>query len=179
MKQQFINAYIKLERLADDVRLMNGVRSKERLDCTNAALNGYEGLKCFANMKGQMFFYRTETKDIVEANSKRRAEYALTNGKLNFSSVYIEDLEFPHYGYGYPNGKRLLSNGAPNPLYPFSNDGYLFIVNNDYTEIEVLIVKDGRYLITHYYQQMIDGLLDEEMNQLRQQATTFYPYSGL
>jgi hypothetical protein len=73
----------------------------------------------------------------------------------------------------------LLSNGTPNPLFPFRNDGYLFLVNTDYTEIELLIIPDGRNLISSYYQKMIDGGFEEEVNLLRKQARPFYRYEGL
>ena len=101
------------------------------------------------------------------------------NSSLNFSSIYIEDFDFLEYGYGYPNAKPRLNNGEPNPLHPFKNDGYLFIINKDYTEIEVLILVDGRNLISHYYQHLIDGFFDTEIQRLRLEAKPFYAYIGL
>ena len=99
--------------------------------------------------------------------------------RLEFSSIYIDDLDCPEIGYGYPNANRLLSNGSQNPLFKFSNDGYLFLINKDYSEMELLIIPDGRNLISSYYQKMIDGGFDDEVRQLRQQAKVFYQYSGL
>jgi len=104
---------------------------------------------------------------------------SLTNNSLNFSSIYIEDYDFPEYGYGYPNAKRLLSNGSINPQFEFRNDGYLFVINKDYSEIEILIIPDGRNLISGYYQRLIDGLFDDDLKRLRNQSKSFFQYECL
>ena len=108
----------------------------------------YKGLTNFVNAKGQLFLYKTQCREYIKANIKRRAEWSLTNNSLNFSSIYIEDFNSKNFGYGYPNGKQKLSNGDPNPLFPFKNDGYLFVINEDYTEVEIFVIKDGRNFIT-------------------------------
>jgi hypothetical protein len=72
-----------------------------------------------------------------------------------------------------------LSNGSINPLFEFRNDGYLFVMNKDYSEIELLIIPDGRNLISSYYQKLIDGGFDDEVAQLRKEAKKFYQYEGL
>ncbi len=172
-----IGTYYKLGSLPDEVRASNKIKSKARLDCiAYTDLNNYKGLTIFVNGKGQLFFYKTPAREIVGANSKRKAEWLLSNGSLNFSSIYIEDFDFPEYGYGYPNANRLLSNGNPNPLFPFSNDGYLFICNTDYSQIELLIIPDGRNLISSYYHKLIDGGFDEDLKRLRNEAKPFYSY---
>lgn len=175
-------AYYKMVVLTDEVRNINKIRSKARLDCVSYADNvstGYKGLTKFVNSKGQLFFYKTAARDFVSSDSKRLAEWSLTNGSINFSSVYIEDMDYPELGYGYPNGKRLLSNGNPNPLFQFRNDAYLFVMNTDYTEIEIFVIIDGRNLISSYYQVMIDGGFEDEITHLRKQAKPFYNYFGL
>lgn len=178
-----IGAYYKLALLSDEVRAANKIRSKARLDCisfTDMVGSGYKGLTKFVNYKGQLFFYKTACMDFVNTDSKRLAEWSLTSGNnLNFSSIYIDDLEFPELGYGYPNPNRLLKNGSQNPLFEFRNDGYLFLMNKDYSEIELLIIPDGRNLISSYYQKLIDGGFDDEVSQLRQQARIFYQYDVL
>jgi hypothetical protein len=85
-------------------------------------------------------------------------------------------LDCPEVGYGYPNSKTTLSNGSPNPLFRFRNDSYLFLLNPGYTEIEIVIIPDGRHLITSYYQIMIDRGLEEELRELRQRAKPFFNY---
>lgn len=178
-------ALYKFVSLPDDVKASNKIRSKARLDCisfSDQISGGYKGLMIFVNCKGQLFLYKTPCRDFVSADSKRMAEWALTNSinaqTINFSSIYIEDMDCQEIGYGYSNPNRLLSNGKPNPQFEFRNDGYLFLVNTDYTEIEVLVIPDGRNLISSYYQKMIDGGFDDELKILREQARPFYRYTN-
>jgi len=176
-----LTAYFKLVQLPDEIRAANKIRSKTRLDCVSHAdmvPGGYKGLTNFVNSKGQLFFYKTPAREFVTTDSKRIAEWSLTNGSKNLSSIYIEDLDCPEVGYGYPNSKPSLSNGSPNPLFRFRNDGYLFLLNPDYTEIEILIIPEGRNLITSYYQIMIDRGLEDELRELRQRAKPFFNYEG-
>jgi hypothetical protein len=176
-----IGAYYKLAMLPDEVRTANKIRSKARVDCivyTDLIPGGYQGLTNFVNYKGQLYFFKTPCRDFVNTDRKRLAEWSLTNG-LNLSSIYIEDFDYPEIGYGYPNANRLLSNGSPNPLFEFRNDGYLFLVNKDYSEFELLIIPDGRNLISGYYQRMIDGGFDNEVKRIRDQAKPFFKYDGL
>jgi hypothetical protein len=177
-----IGIYYRFETLPDDVKVQNKIRSKARLDCTkhyDKINGGYNGLTYFVNYKGQLFFFKTPARDFINTDSKRLAEWSLTNDGLNLSSIYIDDLDFPEIGYGYPNANRLLKNGTPNPLFEFRNDGYLFLMNKDYSLIELLIVPDGRNLINSYYQKLIDGGFDDELNKFRLQATPFYKYDGI
>jgi len=177
-----IGAYFKIATLSDVVKAENKIRSKARLDCicfTDMVSDKYRGLTSFINHKGQLFFYKTPCRDFVNTDSKRLSEWSLTGNGLNFSSIFIDDLDFSEIGYGYPNANRHLSNGCKNPLFEFRNDGYLFLINKDYSEIEILIIPDGRNLISSYYQKLIDGGFDDEVRQLRQQSKVFYQYEGL
>jgi hypothetical protein len=177
-----IGAYYKLAILPDEVKAANKIKSKARLDCivyTDMVIGNYKGLTKFVNKQGQLFFYKTPAPYFVNTDSKRLAEWSLTGNGLNFSSIYIDDLDFPEIGYGYPNANRFLSKGISNPLFEFRNDGYLFLINKDYSEIELLIIPDGRNLISSYYQRLIDGGFDDEVRELRKQAKTFYQYDGL
>lgn len=177
-----IGAYFKLATLTDEVRAANKIRSKARLDCISFAdmvAGNYKGLTNFVNHKGQLFFYKTPCRDFVNTDCKRLAEWSLTGNGLNFSSIYIDDLDCPEIGYGYPYASRILSNGNQNPLFEFRNDGYLFLINKNYSEIELLIIPDGRNLISSYYQKLIDGGYDDELASLRKEAKKFYKYEGL
>jgi hypothetical protein len=176
-----IVAYYKLATLPDEVRAANNIRSKARLDCicqTDLVAGNYKGLTKFVNHKGQLYFYKTPCKDFVNTDSKRIAEWSLTGNGLNLSSIYIDDIDCPEIGYGYPNANRLLSNDSLNPLFEFRNDGYLFLINRDYSEIELLVIPDGRNLIGSYYQKMIDGGFDDDIRAFRQAAKIFYRYDG-
>ncbi len=176
-----IGAYYKLVALPEEVRALYKIKSKLRLDCVSNFCQSkieYEGLTNFVNSKKQLYFYKSPARDFVNTESKRIAEWSLTNNSLNLSSIYIEDIDCPQFGYGYPNAKRLLSNGQNNPQFDFRNDGYLFILNKDYSQIEILVIPDGRNLISSYYQLLIDGGLDEEIKELRKAAKPFFNYEG-
>jgi hypothetical protein len=180
-----IGAYYKLATLPDEVRAANKIRSKARLDCisfTDMVAGSYKGLTNFVNdksHKGQLFFYKTPCNRFINTDSKRISEWSLTGNGLNFSSIYIDDIDFPEIGYGYPNANRLLKDGSQNPLFDFRNDGYLFLINKDYSVIELIVIPDGRNLISSYYQKMIDEGFDDEVRELRKQAKVFYQYDRL
>ncbi|MCA6442323.1 MAG: hypothetical protein ACK5QC_15235 [Bacteroidota bacterium] len=174
-----ITALYKFVVLPEIIREQNKIRSKARLDCISYS-GAYDGLTFFVNKQNHLALYKVPAKEIVNANSKRIAEWTLTNNNLNFSSIYIEDFECPELGYGCPNKKPFIGKDKkPNPLFKYANDGYLFIINKDYTEIEVLIIVDGRNLISYYYQNLIDGNFDSELIELRKQAKPFFNYLGL
>ncbi|MBC5774241.1 hypothetical protein H8S95_09220 [Pontibacter sp. KCTC 32443] len=174
-----LTAYYKFEILPDEVKAQHGIKAKGRLDCTAYTnTTGYTGLMNFINSKGQKYLYKMPAREFVKANNKRLAEWALSNGRLNLSSIYFEDTDYPEYGYGYPNANRLLGKGEPNPLFPFRNDCYLFITNADITQIEVLVILNGRNLVPAYYQRLIDGDLDNELQSLREQARPFFNYDS-
>ena len=177
-----IAALYKFVALSDEIKAQNKIRSKARLDCTafsDTTSGGYKALTNFVNTKGHLCLYKTPPTDFVNADSKRIAEWSLTNNNQNLSSIYIEDIDYPEIGYGYPNPNRLLKNGSQNPLFPFRNDGFLFILNSDYTEIEILIIPDGRNLISSYYQKMIDGGFENEIRELRANTKPYFKYEGL
>lgn len=176
-----ISAYYKFEILSDKLKAINKIKSKARLDCTaynDKVIDGYKGLTNFVNFKGQLFVYKTPCRNFLNTDSKRIAEWSLTNGNLNLTSIYIEDIDFPNIGFGYPNANRTLSNGNSNPQFHIRNDGYLFLINSDYTIIELFIIQNGRNLIGSYYQKMIDGHFEDEIKELRIQAKQFFYYES-
>ena len=177
-----IPLYYKFVALSDEIKAQNKIRSKARLDCiaySDTISGGYKALTFFVNTKGHLCLYKTPPTDFVNADSKRIAEWSLTNNNQNLSSIYIEDIDCPDIGYGYPNPNRLLKNGSQIPLFPFRNDGFIFILNRDYTEIEILVIPDGRNLISSYYQKMIDGGFENEIRELRANAKPFFNYDGM
>lgn len=174
-----IPLYYCFQNLPDEVKKANGIRSKSRLDCirfTDNVPGGYQGMMFFVNSKRQLSFYLTPVRSFANADTKRLAEWSLTNNSLNLSSIYIEDLDFPQYGFGYQNANTHLNNGTLNPMRKFCFDAFLFIINEDYTRIEVLVIPDGRNLITAYYHRLIDGELDEILQNLRHQAKPYFNY---
>ncbi|WP_162051497.1 hypothetical protein [Pontibacter pamirensis] len=174
-----IEAYFRFELLRARLKAQHSIKSKARLDCVAYSNpSGYTGLTDFVNGKGQMFIYKIPAREVIKSNRKRLAEWSLTNGKINLSSLYIEDVDFPEYGYGYPNANRLLSNGNSNPLFFFRNDCYLFITNKEISSIEVLVIPEGRNLVNAYYQRLIDGDLDKELHSHRERAKPFFDYES-
>lgn len=174
-----IKAYYKFIVLPEEVKQLNKIKSKARLDCVCFSGN-YEGLTFFVNKQGQLFLYKVPAKEMVNTHSKRISEWTLSNNNLNFSSIYIENLDCINFGYGYPNKNPFIGiEKKPNPVYPYCNDGYLFIINSDYTVIEVLVIIEGRNLINSYYQHLIDGYFDAEISELRANAKPYFKYNGL
>jgi len=155
-----ISAYYKFIALPDEVKKIHKIRSKHRLDCVkyNDHIEFKKSLSNFINHKGQLFFFLTKAIEFVKADSKRITDLALTNGQ-NFTSLYIEDLDFQAYAYG-----------------DYGNEGLLFILNPGFTVIEMVVVKNGRNLIRLYYQKLIDGELDQEIDYFRDQAKPFFNY---
>jgi hypothetical protein len=170
-------AYFMFESLPDSVRASLKIRSNSRLDCTKA-FNPYEykGLEPITKANGMIYLYITTAKDIVQALAKRQAEFLLTDGKLNFTSMYFEDIDNPSFAYGYPNPNRLLSNRVENPFYTFKGDAYLFITNANLSKVELLVFPGSRHLINGYYHSLTDGALDELLKEAREQATAFFDY---
>lgn len=170
-----IDYYYRFEKLPPDIKARHGINSKTRIDCTGFT-GDYPGFKFMKNKKGQMFFYLVEAREFVKSESRRRADWALAWGSVNLTSLYFEDLDFPQYAYGYPNGNRKLRNGEPNPLFPFYQDAFLFSVSEDFSILEALVIVGARNLITAHYQQVIDGQYTEEIQSLRGKAKPFWPY---
>nr|WP_320118033.1 hypothetical protein [uncultured Marinifilum sp.] len=150
-----------------------------RLDCVKSG-GYYKGIEPFINKKG-MFKFNLMRTDRFDADDKRKADYYLQGDKsMNFSSIYHSDiLNAKHVAFGEPNDKPTIKQNkkeVPNPMLPFKNDGYLFIINDDYTKIELLVIEGGRNLIKAYAKKFANGDCDEVIKQLRESATTFYNY---
>ena len=167
--------YYRFIALPEEIKKTHNIRSKMRLDCIQYA-GDYSGLSPLVNHKKQMFVYKTPARDFVSADSKRITEWSLTKSSLNITSLYNEDLDYPELFYGYPNGRRKLSNGSENPFYPYRSDAYLFISDKEVEDLEMLIIPEQRNIISSWYQMLIDGELDEEIKQLRADTKPFYEY---
>lgn len=172
-----LTAYYRFEVLAEEVRTLNGFKSPNRLDCTatyNPTAHGL--LPMFQRKNGMLFLYLIPAKDMVKANSKRRATYALGDGKQNLSSLYFEHPELSHLAYGYCNSKDRLKDGTPNPALPYRHDALLMVCNWQQQVIEIVVIQHGKPLIENLYNLLIDGEFEEELERLRQLAKPYYPY---
>lgn len=173
-----ITAYYKFEVLAQDVRILNGIKSPNRLDCI-AAYNptGHGLLPLFQNKRGMLFLYQAEARHMVRADSRRRASTALTNGDMNLSSLHFEQPEHGNtYCYGHPNGHDTLKDGRSNPTFPYRQDALLFVCDWQARTIEILVCQHGKPQLDNLYSLLLDGELDEEIRELRELAGPYFPY---
>jgi hypothetical protein len=118
-----------------------------------------------------MYYQRNE-----KCNPNSTAETRLQcKGSINFSSVYLENLQIGEtlIGYGEPPQTKKLKGSKQNPFFDNRADGYLFVVSPDLKTIEILIVPQGRQLIRGYAAKLADGQLNETLNELRKAA---FPY---
>lgn len=176
--------YYKFITLPAEVRKANGIRSKTRLDCIeffNESGN-HRGLDSLKNHKGMIYLNKIKANEIVNADVRRIADWMLTGRcrqakcSINLTSLFNEDYEYPELYYGNPNSAIRLSNRADNPFYHYRHDGYLFRTNKDLTDLEMFIIPEQVNLIRSWYQDFIDGELDQEVNQLRQNTKPFFDY---
>lgn len=177
------DCYIKLEQLSDELKRANNIKVGAkilRLDCT-AMAGYYEGLKPLISSKGQLKFYLQETRGLINSNDQRRAGHFLMGEKsINFSSIFLQKFDNVDqrtiFGYGEPNDNKTLKSGEPNPMLLFCEDGYLFIINPDFTEVEILIISKGRYLIHGYTKMLASGAYNEALQAMREQAKPIFNY---
>lgn len=173
------SAYYELVVLPNEVKAKHKIKLDakiKRFDCIRFA-GYYKGIEPFKNKKGMFIEFLTPANTMVHTTDERRAEYVLQNNSQNFSSIYtLLQPEFIGFAWGEPNNKKNLSNGKPNPMYEFKNDGFLFIINPDFTRIELLIIESGRYTIQGYLKQLAAGEFNEALQQMRTTAKTFFEY---
>jgi hypothetical protein len=83
--------------------------------------------------------------------------------------VYLKSLKIGEtlIGYGEPPQTKELKGGKPNPFYDNREDGYLFVISPDMETIEILIVQQGRSLISGYVTMLAEGL-DETLKGIRE-----------
>jgi hypothetical protein len=177
------DCYIKLQQLSDELKRANKIKVGAmipRLDCV-AMAGYYEGLKPLISSKGQLKFYLQETRGLINSNDQRRAGYFLMGEhSINFSSIFLQKFDSVDqkncFGYGEPNDNKTLKSGEPNPMLLFCEDGYLFITNPDFKEVEILIISKGRYLIQGYTKMLASGAFNEALQAMREQAKPIFNY---
>ena len=167
-------AYYRFENLPKPVKKLNKIRSEKRVDCTHH-FNPlqYKGLTKFVNKNKQIFFYVTDTTQF--SSNYQKSEVALTQSGYNFSSI-IYQCDGCNIGYGYPNPNYKLANGSLNPLYKHRNDGYIFIHNEDYSKLELLVFPFKKCVIESIYNSILDGYFDEELEYMQGASKVFYDY---
>ncbi|MDD3322916.1 MAG: hypothetical protein PHS59_15875 [Paludibacter sp.] len=107
------------------------------------------------NKHGAFFFYFGDVPDRFGGDIHRKADKAITKTK-NISSVLVPDIE-QRFGYGDVRG---------------TNDALLFLFNDDFTQIDVFVARGQRNNKRQLYLLLADGELNNEIEQLKQQAVT-------
>lgn len=177
------DCYLKMQQLPDEVKSANGIKPGAkipRLDCV-AMAGYYEGLEPLISSKGQLKFYLSQTRGIINSSDQRRAGYFLMGDRsINFSSIFQQKFDIGDqnkcFSYGEPNSNKTLKNGQPNPMADYCNDGYLFIHDSNFTELEILIKTDGRFLISGFLKMLANGSYDEALQAMREQAKPIFNY---
>ena len=187
-----IVAYYKLVQLSDDLKASNKIKvgaEIPRYDCTTFA-GKYEGIKPFISPKGMFKLSYVKCREFVKTDKRRMAEFALVGGRnLNFSSLFTEGEgtnlssffieDSSEIYYGYPNGKSFLKNGRQNPLFPYRNDLYLFLIDVFFEKIEILVLPNQKGYALELVQSFAEGDFDDDFDNLKSNAKTFFNYGCL
>lgn len=174
----FIKVYCKFQKLSAELKEKNNITAKNRYDCVLYA-GDPERVKPFINFKGMLYLNLTDQIDFVKANKKRMTDFSLTGSKsLNFTGLYSENAENKNYFFGYPNEKPYLKNGNVNPMFPFRNDLYLMIFNNEFSEFELFILPLNRNYAKECYYSLINGEFDNEIEKIKAGTKQFYNYEN-
>lgn len=180
-KKIFCN-YLKLEVLPDAIKLQLKIKlnpKTPRYDVT--AMAG--ATMCFdrlKNKKGMIVFYLIPTKEISKKYDRIADHNLQAKDSYNFSGLYLlEQVDNePIVGFGNPMqdetfGKWRKTN---NPFYEARDDGYLFLIQPDWKQIEIFVVRGGGGSIIANAQSLKDGFFVNEMERIRQQAQPIYNY---
>lgn len=190
-EQPIFSAYLKMVQLPDEVKKQNGIKvgaSVPRFDLV--AVSGYfaplESVK--SERDGHIHFYLTNGGDGVDCKRERKAETKLQDNKNgNFSSVYIEDItpvDGYFVGYGNPNKHSTYSKSkktTPNPYCKNGDDGFLFLIKEDWSEIEVFVVpknNGGNGIKESVSRAYRNGKYKETIKTMRETAKVFHTYKG-
>lgn len=159
--------YYRLERIA-------GTKSKMRVNCTHstASYQPLESLRCSKAIKatdkrdgcsiGSLFFYLGAVPEVFGGDCKRKADMCLTKTH-NISSIYQPDIT-NDFGFGDFRGTK---------------DALLFIFKDaalangrlqDGASIEIFVARGLAKNRLALYNQLTDGMLDEEIEELRNRA---------
>ena len=171
-----ITEMYKLEILSSAQREKNKLRQAiYRRDCTQYS-GIYKGIEPFMNPKGMFFLSLAEQKNFVSSHIKRQTDFSLVGHGLNFSGLYFEDSENPQFAFGSHFQKPHVKDSTINPVFEYRNDLYLFMTDSHYLTFEILIFKGARNLASDYFQMLINGDFDNEIEDHRNNYKKFYPY---
>lgn len=101
--------------------------------------------------KGGLAFYIVDQPSKWGKRAERKADKAMTKAQYNISSVLMPD---PKSNVGFGDVKN-------------THDALLFVMNDNWTVIEVFVARGQIQNKLNLYQLCMDGELDEEMEILR------------
>ena len=172
-------AYLKFSVLPNDVKANNKIKVDAVVPRYDLISNtGYwGGLNGLVTRKGLAYLNLISNNETqVQNGAKWRLQ---TKDSCNFSSVYIltKQMNNCFIGYGNPLRKATYSiKQKPNPFLEFKNDGLLFIISEDWKEIEVLVIKNGYFTIQGNAEALANGVYNEALEAMRANAKAFYQY---
>ena len=152
-----------------------GTVSKLRIDCT-ASTKSYDPLENKRATKqlkpgkrdgcniGDLFVYFGDVPEQFGGDARRKADKALTKTK-NISSIYVPD---PQSSYAYGDMKGT----ADALLFVFHDAGVTDGRLNDGAVIEIFVARGLAKDRMALYNELADGLLDDEIAALRERAVT-------
>lgn len=153
-----------------------GTVSKLRIDCT-ASTKSYDPLENKRATKqlrrtdkrdgcsvGDLFVYFGDVPEQFGGDARRKADKALTKTK-NISSIYVPD---PQSSYAYGDMKGT----ADALLFVFHNAGVTDGRLNDGAVVEIFVARGLAKDRMALYNELADGLLDDEITALRERVTS-------
>lgn len=90
----------------------------------------------------------------------------------------MEEMNGNGYLAGWGNPPKLQTYGekkTPNPFFG-CQDGFLFVISNDWQMIEILVIPNGVYTIMESAKLLQDGIFNRELAVLRETAKPLYCY---
>ena len=175
--------YAEFKSLPPEVRDKNNIKhTAKRLDCVSmyAECERLRGLKNVFNKKGQLYIYKEPNRSRYSSTKLQKSlpSHGLTVKGVNLSSLYIDDTEHPNLAYGNPPKKEIIGGKKPinNPFYDFREDLYLFIKDDSFSSIELIIIPNSNPLQVNYYQMLRNGELDEKINFFRDNSKPVFEY---
>lgn len=183
MSLQMFKAYLRLEQLPDAVKAKHNIKvgaKKPRFDLVK--MEGYyPPIGELRNSKnGQTCFFLNGTDGIIHSHIHKAETYLQAKGSLNFSSIYMADqtpINGYLLGYGFPNPSQTYSKKkVSNPFYDYRGDGFLFVIAEDWSSIEILVISNGKYTIESYAAALASGAFNEALNFFRETAKPVYQY---
>ena len=78
-------AYYRFETLSEELKAANKIKSPNRFDCMAHLIpDTYNPLAVYGNKQGILYCYQVEPQNMIDANKKRMAACALSNGETEY-----------------------------------------------------------------------------------------------